>query len=150
MICQLTPQPSCNIGRMNLARSSHACYPSREWTRGGHREEGPNHKNNALVHPFKRSTAVLNLRCCRGQNYLSSPERNSLFEFIRSHLNIGPSPLRHFRIHLASTSRPPYVTHVMAFPIFRALPLPCIILNANRRTKNGGGLGMRLVITLSN
>ena len=26
----------------------------------------------------------------------------------------------------------------------RALPLPCIILNANRRTKNGGGLGTRL------
>ena len=31
-----------------------------------------------------------------------------------------------------------------AFLVFRALPLPCIILNANRRTKNGGGLGTRL------
>ena len=31
-----------------------------------------------------------------------------------------------------------------AFPAFRALPLPCIILNENRRTKNGGGLGTRL------
>ena len=150
MICQLTPQPSCNIGRMNLARSSHACYPSREWMRGGHREEGPNRKNNALVHPFKRSTAVLNLRCCCGQNYLSSPERNSLFEFIRSHLNIGPSPLRHFHIHLASTWRHTRDGWDQAFPVFRTLPLPCIILNANRRTKNGGGLGMRLVITLSN
>ena len=27
----------------------------------------------------------------------------------------------------------------------RALPLPCIILNANRRTKNGGSLGTRLL-----
>ena len=31
-----------------------------------------------------------------------------------------------------------------AFPIFRALPLPCIILNENQRTKNGGCLGTRL------
>ena len=31
-----------------------------------------------------------------------------------------------------------------AFPVFRALLLPCIILNENRRTKNGGGLGTRL------
>ena len=37
-------------------------HPSYEWTQGGHREEGPNHKNNALVHPFKRSTAVPDLR----------------------------------------------------------------------------------------
>jgi len=35
---------------------------SREWTRGGHREEGPNRKNSAPVHPFKRSTTVLDLR----------------------------------------------------------------------------------------
>ena len=28
--------------------------------------------------------------------------------------------------------------------VFRALPPPCIILNANRRTKNGVGLGTRL------
>ena len=31
-----------------------------------------------------------------------------------------------------------------AFPVFRALLLLCIILNANRRTKNGGGLGTKL------
>ena len=30
-----------------------------------------------------------------------------------------------------------------------ALPLPCIILNANRRTKNGGGLGTRLLNRLA-
>ena len=29
-------------------------------------------------------------------------------------------------------------------PLFSALPLPCVILNANRRAKHGGGLGTRL------
>ena len=53
-------------------------------------------------------------------------------------------------------SPPPYVILVStwrhsrdgwdkAFPVFRTLPLPCIILEAYRRTKNGGGLGTRLV-----
>ena len=31
-----------------------------------------------------------------------------------------------------------------AFPVFLPLPCTCIVLNANRRTKNGGGLGTRL------
>ena len=47
---------------------------------------------------------------------------------------------------------PPYVhfvsTHVINQPrpslFFTALLLPCIILNTNQRTKNGGGLGARL------
>ena len=48
-----------------------------------------------------------------------------------------------------STSRPPDVIHVVSVPrpspFFAALPPPCIILNANRRTKkNGVGLGTRL------
>ena len=34
-------------------------------------------------------------------------------------------------------------------PRFCALPLPCIILSANRTTKNGGGLGARLYPWLS-
>jgi len=45
-----------------------------------------------------------------------------------------------------SPSRPPDVIHVIGFPRpspFFALPLPCIILHENRRTKNGGGLGTR-------
>ena len=50
--------------------------------------------------------------------------------------------------HCTSTSRPPDVTHVInetrPSPFFALFPLPCIILNANRRTKNGGGLGTRL------
>ena len=40
-----------------------------------------------------------------------------------------------------STSRPPDVIHVTGVPrsspVFRAFPLPCIILNANQRTKTG-------------
>ena len=48
-----------------------------------------------------------------------------------------------------STSYPPDVIHVIGVPrlspFFTALPLPCSILNANRRAKNGGGLGTRLL-----
>ena len=41
---------------------------------------------------------------------------------------------------------PPFFVLQFAFSIIHgsALPLPCIILNASRRTKNGGGLGTRL------
>ena len=57
------------------------------------------------------------------------------------YLNVEPSsPM--------STSHPPDISHMMSIPrpslFFAALPLPCIILNANRRTKNRGGLGTRL------
>ena len=48
-------------------------------------------------------------------------------------------------VHLASTWHHSHDRCSQAFPVFRALPLPCIILNANRRTKNGRGLGTRLV-----
>ena len=48
-----------------------------------------------------------------------------------------------------STSRRPDVIHVIGVPrpspFFAALPLPCIILNTNQRTKNAGGLGTRLL-----
>ena len=47
-------------------------------------------------------------------------------------------------IHLASTRRHSRDRCSQAFPVFRALSLLCIVLNANRRTKNGGGLGTRL------
>ena len=50
-----------------------------------------------------------------------------------------------------STSCPPDVIHVMGVtrpsPIFAALLLLCFILNANRRTKNGGSQETRLSIT---
>ena len=51
-----------------------------------------------------------------------------------------------------STSHPPDVIHVIGVlrlsPFFATFPLPCIILNANRKTKNGGGLGTRLLLFL--
>ena len=37
--------------------------------------------------------------------------------------------------------------HLDCGAFFYSLPLPCIILNANRRTKNRGGLGTRLYNT---
>ena len=46
-----------------------------------------------------------------------------------------------------STLHPPDIIHVRDVPrpsLFHALPSPCIILNANQRTKNGVGLGTRL------
>ena len=52
---------------------------------------------------------------------------------------LGRSPLPY--VIFASTSCPPDITHVMnetrPSPFFCALPLLCIILNANRRTQNG-------------
>ena len=47
-------------------------------------------------------------------------------------------------VHLVSTRRHSRDRCSQAFPVFRALALPCIILNENRRTKNGGALGTRL------
>ena len=46
-----------------------------------------------------------------------------------------PSPTPFFVLHTIAVSRPS--------PFFAALLLLCIILNANQRTKNGGGLGTR-------
>ena len=51
-----------------------------------------------------------------------------------------------------STSRPSDVIHVIDVPRpspFFA-PLPRVILNENRRTKNGGGPGMKLVLSWNN
>ena len=51
------------------------------------------------------------------------------------------------------TSHPPEIIHVISVPgpspYSAALPLACIILNASRREKNGGGLGMRLARHIS-
>ena len=74
-------------------------------------EEGPNHKNNTLIHLFRRSTAVLDLRRQHGRNYSSSPVRNSLFQFIRYIFEYHPLPAPY--VIFASTLRPPDVTHMM-------------------------------------
>ena len=44
-------------------------------------------------------------------------------------------------VHLASTKRHSRDRCSQAFPVFRALPLLCIILNANRRTRKRGRPG---------
>ena len=62
--------------------------------------------------------------------------------FIAPVLVIGHHPPY---VHLASTWHHSCDRCSQAFPVFRTLPLPRIILNANRRTKNRGGLGTRLV-----
>ena len=51
-------------------------------------------------------------------------------------------------VHLTSTRRHSRDRCSQAFPVFRAVPSSCIILNTNRRTKNGVGLGTRLVTNL--
>jgi len=56
----------------------------------------------------------------------------------QTYLRLCPSP--------TSTWRHTRDEWDQAFPVFHALPLPCTILNANRRTKNGGGLETRLCI----
>ena len=62
---------------------------------------------------------------------------------MRSSTVVECGPLPH--VHLEFTRR---YSHDMCSQAFSALPLPCIILNTNQRTKNGGGLGMRLLIHL--
>ena len=60
--------------------------------------------------------------------------------FFNTYLNIGPSP--------TSTLRPPPWWMRPGLPSYSlCLPLLCIILDANWRTKTGGGLGMRLGLT---
>ena len=62
--------------------------------RGGCREEGPNHKNNTLDHPFKCSVSMVKTtRLHQKETHFSS-----LFD---TYLNIGPSPYMY--VHLAST-----------------------------------------------
>ena len=64
---------------------------------------------------------------------------NSLSSLVCTYLNIVPSPPIY--IHLMSSK----VTNEPRPSLFFAtLPLPCIMLNTNRRTKNRGGPGMTL------
>ena len=60
--------------------------------------------------------------------------KNLALSFIAHELADGQRPPY---VHLASTKRHSRDRCSQAFPVFRALPLPCIILNANRRIKTG-------------
>ena len=71
-------------------------------------------------------------------------KKSSMLLHVRSLVHVfecGPLPPY---IHLASIWHHLCDRCSQAFSVFCTLPLPCIILNANRRTKNGGGLGTRL------
>jgi len=107
------------------------------WMWGGRREEGPNRKNSALDHPFKWSSYHSSgLKTLVWSKLLIFTGKKLAF-WIYSYWISGPPPY----VHLAST-------HVMneprPSPFFAILLLPCIILNAKQRMKNGEGLGMRL------
>ena len=74
---------------------------------------------------------------CRLKAYAYSKPRSAVALVSAWALHIfavGPFPLRHYRVHLTSLT----CWMIPGLPVFRALPLPCIILNANRRTKTGG------------
>ena len=55
---------------------------------------------------------------------------------------MNPSP----PVHLGSTRRHSRDRCSQAFPVFHALPLPCIILNANQRTKKRGRPGNKVTV----
>ena len=58
------------------------------------------------------------------------------------YLNVDPPGPLH--VHLASTRRHSCDKCSQVFPVFHALSLLCIILNANQRAKYGGALVMKL------
>jgi len=59
--------------------------------RGGRREEGPKLQNNALDHPFKRSTGLKTLVWSKLLAFIGKK--------LTFRVNIGPSPLRPPHVH---------------------------------------------------
>ena len=87
--------------------------------------------------PVKSSTVdLVNLRSPGLLLERSMMKSSTLFER-------GPLPPY---VHLASTRRHSRDRCSQAFPVFRALPLPCIMLNAKRRTKKWGRPGNEAII----
>ena len=91
-------------------------------------------KNRASFLPVKYC------RSCEPQESWLSLERSMM----KSSTLFERGPLPPY-VNIASTRRHSRDRCSQAFPVFCTFPLPCIILNANRRTKNGGGLGTRLM-----
>ena len=89
-----------------------------------------------MLYRITHSTSKVQ-NCGRALKVERSNRRSSVF-----FLQLGPSPLHPPCVHLTSI-------HVISIPrpspLFAALPLSCIIPNANQSTKNGGDLGTRLV-----
>ena len=82
-------------------------HPSCVWTWGGHREEGPNHKHNALVHLFKRSTAVLDVKTLAWSKLL-------IFTSKKIALRVYSYIVEYWLLPLTSLSRPPRI-HLMSY-----------------------------------
>ena len=97
------------------------------WTYGG---RGP-HSNNTLDFIIERSNDSQDSWGSQDRQYLTSLVRNSPYRLLHTSWLMGNAP---YIIHVIGVSR--------CSPFF--VPLPCIIVNKNRRTKNGGGLGTRL------
>ena len=102
------------------------------WTRGGHendvREEGPNHKKQrtgSYVWVLYHSSGLKTLAWSK---LLAFTGKKLTFEVYLLHIWMLAPPATSPHVH----SRDGWD---QAFPVFCALPLPCIILNANRRTK---------------
>ena len=104
--------------------------------------EGSN-SNNVLDFIIKHSNDSQDPR--HDGQYSTSLGRNSLCGLLHMNLLLGTAYPTSTScppcVHLTSTRRHSHDKCSQALPVFHALLLPCIILNANRRTKNGGGLG---------
>ena len=59
---------------------------------------------------------------------------------------MGTAPPLPPYVHLASTECQSHDTCFQALPVFRCFPASVYYTERNRRTKNGGGLGTRLMI----
>ena len=108
------------------------------WTYGG---RGPR-SNNALDFIIECSNDSQDSWGSQYWQNSTSLVRNSLYRLLHELVDGQCPPY----VHLASTRCHSRDRCSQAFPVFCALPLLCIILNENRRTKNGGGLGTRLAI----
>ena len=111
------------------------------WMTSGGREvdvggRGP--RSNNLDFIIERSNDGQESWCSQDWQYLTSPVRNLLYCLLHSSWLMGNAPPY---IHLAFTRRHSRDRCSQAFPIFRTHPLPCIILNENRRKKKRGRPG---------
>ena len=112
---------------------------------GRQRWGGVSDQKNAFAHAFFILNQQQYLFCFVNVQHSNAWGRNKKIRPQACSFNGRPSPphLPTIVIHMIKWTRPslPFLHTVV--PSFFA-PLPCIILNENRRTKNGGGLGTRL------
>ena len=102
---------------------------------GGHNVDvwGRGPRSNNILDFIECSNDSQDTWGSQDRQYSTSLVRNLLYHLLHTSWLIGNA------LH-TSTSRPPDVTHVIgsqAFPVLCTLPLPCIVLKENRRTKKG-------------